>query len=222
MKRSLLVILLVFAAAVVIAGSAKEEKSFKNGLVAHYFQDPEEWNGKWPGETSEPLDDPLNWTFTTYKYSRVEPVINHLFIKKGWFTVRWTGWFDPATPGGDKGNKDKDDGDDDEAGAEYFFEILADDGCRLIINGKTVIDDWNARWELEPEALRKAKGIRLPTGKHDIVVEYFQGQSLKRDDHDPIKVYWSCPERKIPKQIVPAAHFSHGKEHLESSDRPKK
>jgi len=218
MKRSLLVILLVLAATTVLAEDNSGGKSFKNGLVAHYFQDPEEWGGKWPGETSKPSDDPLNWTFTKYKYSRVEPVINHLFIKKGWFTVRWTGWFDPSAA--HKGSDDDND-DDKVPTAVYFFEILADDGCRLIIDGKTLINDWQARWELEPEALRKAKGIKLAPGRHDIVVEYFQGQSLKQDDHDPIKLYWSCPDRKIKRQIVPAAHFSHGKKHLQSYDRPK-
>lgn len=215
MKRSLLVILLVSAAAVALTEDAAKEKSFKSGLVAHYFADPTEWNGKWPDEMSKPIGDPLKWTFTTYKYSRVEPLINHLFIKKGWFTIRWTGWFNPATPG-----QDRDDDGDKIPEAEYFFEILADDGCRLIIDGKTLIDDWQARWEMDPLALRKAKGIKLAPGKYDIVVEYFQGLSLKRDDRDPIKLYWSCPDRKIPRQIVPAAHFSHGDKHKKSYERP--
>ena len=143
----------------------------------------------------------------------MEPLINHLFIKKGWFTVRWTGWFDPTTPAKNDDKKTPDE-------AEYFFEILADDGCRLIIDGQTLIDDWQARWEADPLALRKARGIKLKPGKHDIVVEYFQGQSLKKDDHDPIKFFWSCPARKIPRKLVPAAHFSHGDKHLKSSARP--
>lgn len=213
MKRSALVILLVFAATAALTEPATKGGSFKNGLVAHYFQDPEEWNGKWPDESSVPSDDPGNWTFTRYRYSRVEPVINHLFIRKGWFSVRWTGWFDPFAPGQSNGDKDEDEA------AEYFFEILADDGCRLIIDGKTVIDDWQARWEMDPLALRRSKGVKLTPGKHDIVVEYFQGQSLKQDDRDPIRLFWSCPDRKIPKQLVPAAHFSHGEKHLKSHKR---
>lgn len=417
MKHALLVTMTLLAATAALAEPKQGTGSFKSGLVAHYFADPEEWNGKWPNESDKPNDDPGNWTFTSYKYSRVEPVINHLFIKKGWFSVRWTGWLDPTNPGkdndgqidfdidggrmvptksfkaqvtilgvalesggkllpvtvkvevGDKtyqpwgmfdrpdkanvndgknprtykiastfpagypvsitaaswatayagrtrnqsswnpllqvgpgsnsanlrvlrdgdhiddlpgfggqspivsfvkpfvtGGKvklepgqalflyelgttnmyaqtadyqdlavlvtisdaegpsavtgKKNEGDEATGEADYFFEILADDGCRLIIDGKTLINDWQARWEKDPLALRKAKGVRLNDGKHQIVVEYFQGQSLKQDDHDPIKLYWSCPARKVTRQLIPASHFSHGEEHLGSYERP--
>jgi hypothetical protein len=51
------------------------------------------------------------------------------------------------------------------------------------------------------------------------VVEYFQGQSLKGDDKDPMKLYWKCKERKIPLQIVPASHLYHTRKDKTSSSR---
>lgn len=170
------------------------------GLVAHYYKDHKNWNGHWPDSESVPDVDPRNWTFTKYKYSRVEPLVNHLFIRKGWFSVRWVGYLDTAP-----GHSGKDDGGEH----EYTFEIFADDGCRLFIDGKIIIDDWQACWEKTPQAVRKSVPVKLSSGKHRIVVEYFQGQSLKKWDRDPMKLYWSCVSRHIPRQIVPASHFSH-------------
>jgi len=310
------------------------------GLVAHYFADPANWNGAWPDNVSVPTADPSDWTFTKYEYSRVEPVINHLFVKKGWFSVRWTGHFNPdvsvaPAPATVKGriNINPNNSDQNEftlvlnsgevitrdnlkrryagyagaarslhvkpkgngnqngltvdgipypiandsafdisaasmtvrlyhekagpgeqgqgawwidiaaegatlsrgAGAptdqgvaskdtaidepEYIFEILADDGCRLFLDGKAIIDDWQARSEESPEASRMAKPVKLANGNHRIVVEYFQGQSLTDNDHDPIVVYWSCPSRNIQRQIVPAAALSHGEEDTSSPGR---
>jgi len=110
--------------------------------------------------------------------------------------VRWIGQLDTGT-----GNKK------DQA-ANYTFHIWADDGCRLYIDGKQLIDSWVPTWEKDPKSHRKAT-VKLNPGKHKIVIEYFQGESLKKKDKDPIKLYWSCPERKIPEQIIPASHFSH-------------
>ncbi|MBA4386769.1 MAG: hypothetical protein C0404_02240 [Verrucomicrobia bacterium] len=315
------------------------------GLVAHYFMDPTNWNGKWPETLSEPTDDPKNWTFTEYKYSRVEPVVNHLFVMNGWFSVRWTGYFDPLATGGSEGamfavkgrininpsNSESNEfalvmadgttitrdmladgyagisgpatvvavrpkGNGSQNGltvdgkpfalensaryeifapamtvklhhekargkggmgqwwldvdakdasilkdgvlvgaaapaagkaaaagvvpdCEYFFQIWADDGCRLFIDGKLLIDDWIACWEARPKSLRQAKPMNLSPGPHEIVVEYFQGQSLKLGDSDPMKLYWSCPARKIPRQLVGPANLSHGDKHLKSVNR---
>lgn len=205
----------VLAAGVFAVGA--EQKSHKEGLVAHYYKDHKNWKGHWPDTSSVPDVDPKNWTFTEYRYSRVEPLVNHLFAKKGWFTVRWVGYLDTA-PRADK--KDGETKEEEGSGErEYKFEIFADDGCRLFIDGKKVIDDWRACWEKTPEAHRESKPIKLSAGKHRIVVEYFEGQNLKKDDKDPMKLYWSCSSRGIPKQIVPASHLSHTEDDKKSTRR---
>lgn len=205
-----------------LAAPKEQEPEMSGGLVAHYFQDPQNWNGVWPEELNEPTGSPLDWTFTTYAYSRVEPLVNHKFIRQGWFSVRWVGYLDtrPGAPGqSEKSDKPGKDEGEEPAEASYLFEIWADDGCRLIIDDRTIIDSWQACWEDSPAAVRKAPAVRLSEGRHRVVIEYFQGQSLAKQDADPIKVYWSSAERKIPRQVIPAAHWCHDAADLQKSGR---
>ena len=332
----IVVILMISTAALAEKKNDEDKPTWMRGLVAHYYADPQNWETNWPDTVSIPFDNPKNWTFTKYKYSRVEPTVNHLFVKKGWFSVRWVGYLDitspnrkdvPMTgdininpnnsdhnefvltlPDGDtitrddlakgftgysgpatkihlkpKGNGNQNsltvDGQSyilvnalthditakkmtvnlyykkgdlrakthghwwisvkadnativssgkrntgkkgrsaaasDDQSAVYCFSILADDGCRLSIDGQKVIDDWRACWEGSPDALRESKPITLKNGKHKIVIEYFQGQSLVDDDYDPIRLSWTSPSRSIASQIIPPAFFYHTAEELQ-------
>jgi hypothetical protein len=179
------------------------KNGYAQGLAAHYYVDPTNWDGHWM-EGTNPTVDPKEWTFTNYSYTSVEPHINHQFIRKGWFSVRWQGKLIVGTPASADNGKDK------KEMVDVEFEMWADDGCRLIIDGETLIDSWIPCWEKSPESHRVAKA-KLLTGKHDIVIEYFQGESLKHDDKDPIKLYWKCEALNIPAQVIPASHFEHSK-----------
>jgi hypothetical protein len=181
--------------------NAASNKVMRSGLVAHYFRDPDHWNGAWPRQDSSPNVSPAGFTFSTYAYSRVEPLINHHFINEGWFSVRWVGYVDFSATAKNKGTNGV---------AEVAFKIWADDGCRLYVDGVKLIDSWVACWEMSPESWRLSPTVSLTDGPHRIVVEYFQGQSLTAGDTDPIKLHWICPGRDVPKeQIIPAAYFSH-------------
>lgn len=220
MRRILIsLVLLGFLGGLTFAGEAggdggkKEEKA---GLVAHYFKDPVEWDGNWK-EGAKPTVDPVDWTFREYRYSRIEPLVNHLFIRRGWFSVRWVGYV-KLEPGmgvlkkgdGEGGGKPK-----PPAGpVEVTFELWADDGARLFIDGKKVIDDWRDCAEDDPASRRKA-AVKLAPGPHRIVIEYFQGESLQKDDKDPAKLYWACEALKIKRKIISAAHFYHTEADLE-------
>jgi hypothetical protein len=322
---------LLAAGLLAAAAPAKDEPVYEAGIVAYYFCDPANWNGSWPDATNVPAANPTDWTFSEYGYSRVEPVINHEFIKRGWFSVRWKGFLDTRVTDADRGAtsivegtlnvnpdnsvrnaftlklpdgaliteadlrrggfvgysgavarvtvKPKGNSDDNmlvvdgapyplrngetyeitgpaveavlyhaadgsarpagqwwlriaasnaavratydrltpaiEAGAqtdgraEYVFEIHADDGCRLYIDGKVLIDDWVACWEKSPLSMRRSPPVLLSEGMHEIVVEYFQGQSLEEGDSDPMRLYWACPQKNLPRQLVRPAHFFH-------------
>jgi len=172
-----------------------KDKTYSSGLAAHYYRDPVKWGGNWPG-IEPPVVSAVDWTFSTYAYTRKEPLINHMFIKRGWFSVRWQGALDTSPAG------------ETDKTATYTFHIWADDGCRLWIDGKKLIDSWMPTPEDTPGAHRRAE-IVLDPGKHAIMVEYFQGLSLEKNDRDPIRLYWECSARDIPHQILPASHFCH-------------
>ena len=203
MRTVLVAVLLAGLASLALADGPRE---FRQGLVAHFYQDPQYWGGTWPDSVSVPNSNPLDWTFTTYAYSRVEPLINHLFIRNGWFSIRWVGYINVQPGATGEVNPAEPD-----APVEVAFEFWADDGARLFIDGQKLIDDWRACWEKTPESHRRAT-VSLTPGYHRIVVEYFQGQSLERNDHDPAKLYWTLHGHK---QIIPAAHFFHTEEDLD-------
>jgi len=189
--------------------SPKNKKEYKAGLVAHYFKDPTDWDGNWKAG-QKPTVDPAEYTFKEYKFSRREPLINHLFIRRGWFSVRWVGYVKVQPGLGRKGLKDPPNADP----VDVNFEFWADDGARVLIDGVKIIDDWRACAETEEGSHRKAT-VKLTPGLHRIVVEYFQGESLKKQDRDPAKLYWSIPAYKMKRRIISAAHFCHTREDLE-------
>jgi hypothetical protein len=182
------------------------EGALKPGLAAHYYADPPYWGGNWPDAIGVPWVNAANWTRTRHVATRVESRINRVFKDTAWFTIRWKGILDTTEDGRQ---------------ATYVFTIWADDGCRLTIDGETVIDDWKPTSETSSASVR-TRPVTLEPGKHTIVVDYFQGQNIRAKegdkddavDPDPIKLYWECPELKIPRQIVPASRFLHSEEDL--------
>ncbi len=72
-----------------------------------------------------------------------------------WFAIRYRGWFEATRKG------------------RYRFRLLADDGARLIINGKLVIDNDGLH---PPES--KSQMIELKPGKYEMIIDYMQGPAL--------------------------------------------
>lgn len=79
-----------------------------------------------------------------------------------------------------------------EAEGEYTFYIRSDDGSKLYINNKEIIDNDGSH-----SALTKAGSIELNSGKHPIKVEYF-------DDYmgEHLTLFYEGPG--VPYQVVPA------------------
>ncbi len=77
--------------------------------------------------------------------------------------------------------------------AEYIFITRSDDGARLWIDGRLIIDDWNIHAVMDKRA-----AVYLDKGFHDIRVEYFDsgGQAV-------MKLMWLVPGWRSQKAISP-------------------
>jgi len=79
----------------------------------------------------------------------------------------------------------------------YTFVSLEDDGLRVWVNGKPVIDDWN---DHKPEGRRGS--IFLEAGrKYDIKIEYFENGL----GHAEVHLRWESPSQ--PLEVVPESAF---------------
>jgi hypothetical protein len=92
------------------------------------------------------------------------------------FGVRWTGHVTPSATG------------------EYTFYTVSDDGIRLWVDDKPVIDNWTDHAATEDRAT-----VRLTAGqRHAIRLEYYQGGG------DAVaRLLWSAPGK--PREVIPAS-----------------
>lgn len=85
------------------------------------------------------------------------------------FSVRWTGKIQPLYS------------------ENYTFKTICDDGIRLWINGKIIVDDWNIH-----SAHATNGKIELQAGQmYDIKIEYFQETGFAKSE-----LYWSSNSQK--------------------------
>jgi chitodextrinase len=94
------------------------------------------------------------------------------------FSVRWTGRLLPVVDG------------------TYTISAASDEGVRVWIDGRPVVDDWTAH------PLREARGtVALSADRsYDLRVEYFD-----RKGTAAVTLSWSAPG--LPRQVVPAAQL---------------
>lgn len=118
---------------------------------------------------------------------RIDPSIDFSWARgrgpvAGWsdvFSARWTGKLVPLYS------------------ERYTFHVRNDDAVRLWIDGKLVIDDWNARYVVA-ESRRE---IALEAGRaYDLKIEYYNG-----GDRGILTLSWSSPSQ--PEEVVPASAF---------------
>jgi len=79
----------------------------------------------------------------------------------------------------------------------YTIFTSEDDGARLFIDNKIIIDDWKTHFETE-----SSKTIFLSKGSHLITLEYFQLNTFAL-----LKLYWAIDGGK--KEIIPAKYLRH-------------
>ncbi|MFE6174448.1 LamG-like jellyroll fold domain-containing protein [Streptomyces sp. NPDC056464] len=119
------------------------------------------------------LDPQINFSGLTSTFQELTGRTEHT-------TARWTGQIEaPAT-------------------GDYTFYGIGDNGFRLYIDGKPVIDHWEPDWDKE----QTSAAIRLTAGeKHDFRLEMFQ-------DFGGANMFlrWAGPD--LPKQLVPMSAFT--------------
>lgn len=121
--------------------------------------------------------------FTERLAGRIDPVIDFAWedgeqpdpeVPSEGFCGRWTGSIQIPKSG------------------RWIFFVTSDDGCRLFIDGKQVIDAWRDR-----AAEESAGTTELKSGRHEIRLEYFQGGSSKA-----LHLAWEGPGQE--KRIIGA------------------
>ena len=146
------------------------------GLQAEYFR-MEEGSEDFPNfsDTKTPdlkrVDNQINFESTQDNWPGTE--------FKEFFYIRWTGFIEIPADG------------------KYTFYLESDDGSRLFIDGKQVLDNGGAH------GMEEVPGdINLKAGKHALKVEFFE------KDIDAGCIFrWKSD--KIEKQVVPASVLSH-------------
>ncbi len=143
-----------------------------HGLKGEYFR------GKEPG--GEPVLTRLDSTidFRWYRGSPTSDLVARgevaadRAIDNDDFSVRWTGQLLPPVSG------------------DYTISVTGDDGFRLMVDGKPVIDEWTA----SPRARAKAATIHFEAGRaYDVRLEYFE--SIRDAD---VRLTWQLPGAKPP------------------------
>ena len=115
--------------------------------------------------------------------TRVDPVVDfswgrdrpHPAVGDDDFSVQWTGWVQPAYS------------------EAYTFYAVADDGVRLSVDGRSVIEQWSDHYPTE-----HAGAIELQSGhRYRLRMRYYEnsGEAL-------VQLLWSSPSQA--KEIVPA------------------
>ena len=97
------------------------------------------------------------------------------------YSARWTGKLTPTQS------------------ARYTLHARYDDGVRVWLDGKLLIDDWKGRYVIVDRQIP----VDLAAGRaYDLKIEYFNG-----GDRGVMQLYWSCAGR--PEEILPESVLSH-------------
>jgi hypothetical protein len=120
---------------------------------------------------------------------RIDPTLDFQWVAGGApiattkdvFSIRWTGKLTPKVP------------------RRITFRARYDDGVRIWIGGKRVLDDWNGRYVVVDRTFEVDLSAGTPV---DLKVEYFNG-----GDRGVMQLFWSSPGQ--PEEIIPVTALSH-------------
>ena len=124
--------------------------------------------------------------FETWRYTTKDATLNmdwgtgtpNSAVNIDQFSARWTGQVQPKYSG------------------EYTFYINSDNGRRVWVNGKLIVDKWVDDWNIE----YAGKIILTAQQKYDIKVEYFENNGGAN-----VKLLWSSTSQE--KEIIPSSQL---------------
>ena len=144
-------------------------------------------NGAGTGLTARYYDDSSTWTpFTKCVLTEIDPDIDGLWsssapnssVGQNFFSICWSGQIQPRYS------------------EMYTFHTVSDDGIRVWIDGKMVVDAWKSHGEQTDFG-----SIPLAAGQlYDIRVEYYQRTNRAR-----ASLFWSSASQS--REIVPASQL---------------
>jgi ligand-binding sensor domain-containing protein/signal transduction histidine kinase len=134
------------------------------------------------------LDSESAWVDKTIDFDSAKEAAPGATLRK-FFCLRWVGKLRIAKAG------------------SYVFYLASDDGSRLFIDGKQVMENWRV------QGLREEAGeIQLSVGDHELQVDYFQKDG-------PCSCQLSWKSEGLPKSVVPASVLFHSSKEQEPSTR---
>jgi hypothetical protein len=138
------------------------ESNSKNGIRYDYYE-----NKTWEFLPTFAAVKPLS-SGTTFEFR-----VGDIPKRKDYFAIRYKTWLQTDTTG------------------TYKFYALSDDGSKLYINEKMVVDNDGGHGPLE-----RTGSVELSKGRHEMVVEYFN-----QGGGGWLEIYFRGPG--MPKQIIP-------------------
>jgi hypothetical protein len=97
------------------------------------------------------------------------------------FAIRWTGKIKIPADG------------------SYTFSLESDDGSRLLIDGKTVVDNGGLH-----DMQEQSEKVELKAGLHDIRIDYFENEN---DGGAGCVLFWKSKDQA--REVVPESALSH-------------
>jgi hypothetical protein len=149
-----------------------------NGLLGRVFLLPDTTKRLPDFDTLKPLANPIYANEINIPWQKWSVGFPGMRDRFEWFGIEYTGEFKPLKPG------------------KYIFKLISDDGSKLFIDDKLVIDNdgIHAEWA-ERDTLYLSESV------HSIKLDYFQGPRYEL----ALQLYWSVVDS--PAKIFPGKDF---------------
>ena len=149
-----------------------------NGLLGRVYLLPDTTHWLPDFDTLTPVDNPIYANEINIPWQKWSSGFPGLRDRVEWFGIEYTGSFKPAKAG------------------KYIFKLISDDGSKLFIDGKKVIDNDGIHMEWAGRDT-----IYLSDSSHTIKLDYFQGPRYEL----ALQLYWNQPDS--PARIFPGKDF---------------